>query len=161
MVFDLRLRLWRVAPELFEQGEESWVVGLEFLAVEGEEIVLTKERFGGFGEVFLGVGEGVGSIEASTPLRILSFDAVVAAGRFGGCVGGLDFGMIVAENLVVIGVSEFVEYEHGHSAHLLIEDSDVGELDGAGHSGVASMVAQPLCPGMVFGARTGVGVFGG
>ena len=51
----------------------------KLLTIEGEEVVLAEESFGGFSEVLLGIGHRVGAVFANPASRVLAINAVVTS----------------------------------------------------------------------------------
>ena len=147
-------------PDAFEDAEGARVVGGEFWFCEWEEVVFGEVGFGAFCEVLLVVGEGVGAVFAFVAIAVAAFDAFVFTGGFGGGPCVEDFGVIEADDAVVVGVGEFVEGEVGHAAGFRGEGGNVGELDAFGHGRVAAVVAEPVGSGVVFGALAEVLVGG-
>ena len=125
------------APNFFKDRDDIGVHFLERGAVVRSDVVFSEEGFGGFGEVFHlvahGVGGSVGDAEGFIRIAAALGKVGEAAGFFGILIGLEDAGMAVTEEMVVVGVGEFVEGEVGHAHGLALEVEDVGELDRLRH----------------------------
>lgn len=148
-------------PDFFEDGDDFGIVLDELGAVVGEDVVFVEVGFGGFGEVFHLVGHGVdfalghfvGIFQVASALG-----KVLISGRFFcGIEGGEDVGLVVAEEVVVVSVREFVEDEVGHAAGFVFEVFDVREFDGFRHFDGLIVVLQPGGAGVVAGAGMAIG----
>jgi len=130
----------------------------EFGGDEGVKVVAVEVGFGGFSEVFLVVGGAVvADIAAGEELHFFE-DAVFD----GAVVGGDDFLFIEAEDLVVIGVGEFVKDDGGVLEKLVAGEklSGAGDVDFLGEAGIVAAVFEPAGAGMVLhGGEFGVFVF--
>ena len=149
------------APDFFENGNEFGIVFNQLGPAVGVEVVFVEVGFGGFGEVLHLVGHGVGFsfVDAVGLLGIAGTldEAGVGAGFFGGLEGGENFRMVVTEEVVVVGVCQFVEDEVGHAPGLGFEIMDAGEFDRFGHFDRFVVVHEPGGAGVVAGAALAIG----
>jgi hypothetical protein len=124
-------------------------------------VVFVEVGFGSFGEVFHLIGHGVGFAVGNTVglLGIAGafYKILVGAGFFGGVEGGENAGVVVTEEVVVVGVCEFVEDEVWHAAGFFFEVVDAGELNGFGELDGEVVVLQPGGAGVVAGATLAIG----
>lgn len=150
-------------PDFFEDGDDAGVELDEGGAVVGGDVVFAEVGLGCFGEVFHLVGHAVGGTigDAEWIFGIAGALGEVGefAGGFGFLKGGEDGGVVIAEDVVVVGMREFVEGEVGHAAGFLFEVEDVGELDGLGHFDGEAVVFEPVGAGVMAGS--GMAVFRG
>lgn len=130
---------------MFDPFVGGGVVGFEFLAGEGVEVVFAEVGLGHFGEEFHGVVESV----VANGLAVDVFDGVVLAGGFSGFVGGGDAFVVEAEDLVVVGVGEFVEDHVGLVFGPSEEFVGVAEFDTVGFVGVVFVLDKPFAAGVV------------
>lgn len=121
--------------------------GFEFAADEGVEVVGADVGFGHFGEVFLVVGEGVVSGVVASDVHDV-FELVGVAGAFEGFD---DFGVVEAEELVVVGVGKLVEDDPGLVLFFSVVDEagGAGDVDAFDHFGIVAVVLEPACTGVV------------
>ena len=96
-------------PDFFHDGERFWVVLFEFGRNEWIEVVTVEVGFGGLSEVFLVVGCAV--VTDSTTGE--QFDPFKDAFLHGGIIGRDDCLLAKSENLIVIGMSQFVQDNSG------------------------------------------------
>src|SRR5476651_148760 len=90
-------------PQAFQEFLYLRIVTVQFLAVEGEEIVPDEERLGRFGEVLLGAGHRVGAFDrVRLSIAEPALHGVVAAARLRAVVGRLDARVVEPEHPVVI-----------------------------------------------------------
>lgn len=137
---------------------ELGVVLFEFGADERVEVVAVEVGFGAFGEVFFVVGESV----VADFLAVEEEDFFVGAGFLHGVVGGDDFRVIEGEDLVVVGVGEFVEDDGGVFEELEAGEQGfgVGDVDFFMEAWVVAVVFEPTDAGVVLhGAERRVVVF--
>jgi hypothetical protein len=78
------------------------------------------------------------------------------AGFFGFLEGVSDGLVAVAEEVVVVGVREFVEGEVGHALGFEFEVLDVGELDRLGHFDGLAVGPEPVGAGVVAGSAAAI-----
>ena len=131
----------RWSPDFFHDLEGFGIVVAEFGGDEGVEVVAVEVGLGGFGEVFLMVGGGV-VLCGATVEELYFFKDPFFDGRV---VGGNDFLVVEAEDLVVIGVGQFVKNDGGVLEELAarVEVGSAGDVDFFGKAGIVATALQP------------------
>ena len=151
------------SPNIFEDGDDFWVVFNEGGTVVGCDVVFAEVGFGGFREIFHLVVHGVGRTMVGfkrLPGNAGATGDVDVGSRFlGATVGEENLLMVVAENVVVVGVGELVESEVGHAHRVLLKLRDVGILDGLGKLNREAVGLEPARAWVMTG--TALSVFGG
>ena len=84
------------------------IVFFQFRPNKGIKIIPVKVSLRGFGEVFFMIGHSI----VKDALAGVEEHVLVLAGSFGLVIGGDDALVVETENLVVIGVGEFVQHHH-------------------------------------------------
>ena len=151
------------SPNILEDGDDFGVVLDEGGTVVRCDVVFAEVGFGGFREILHLVVHGVGRTMVGfkrLPGNAGATGDVDVGSRFlGATVGEENLLMVVAENVVVIGVGELVESEVGHAHRVLLELRDVGILDGLGKLNREAVGLEPARAWVMTG--TAVSVFGG
>ncbi len=144
------------SPDFFEDGDDLGIVLDELGAAVRVVVVFVEVGFSRFGEVFHLVRHGVGFALGNTVGLIVVAGALgevdVGAGFFGSGEGGEEAGVIIAKDVVVVGVGEFVEGDVWHAAGLVLELVEVAELDRFGHFDRFAVIEKPLTAGVVAGS---------
>ena len=135
------------SPDFLHDGEGLRVEVFEFGGDEGVEVVAVEVGLGGFGEVFLVVGGGVvtdGTTGEELHLLKNSF-------FHGGVVGFDDLPIVEAQDLVVVGVRQFMKDDGRVLEHLFTREKGGGvcDVDLLGEAGIIAAPREPSGTGVI------------
>ena len=135
------------SPDLFQQLIHGRVVVFKFGPDKGIEIVDTPVSFGCFRKILLMIGE---SVMANRGPRVEEYLFVMSL-KFGSTIDGQYFRMVEMEELVVVGMGEFMQYDIGvFRPHVwIVQSGCLGYVYVFGESWIMAMGNQPGLIGVV------------
>ena len=135
------------APNFHQKVVKHRVVFFEFGADKRVEIVPVEKRLRALGKVFTFIGKAV----MANGLARVEQDVFVELRTFGGFEGRDDFGVLKPEELIVVGVREFVKDDGRVLQHLGSgkQMSGLGNVDFLFQTHIVAVFPEPSLAGMI------------